>query len=115
MSFRAPEVYLGYPATSALDIWSLGCLVSISPCLKTLAPTTRLDNGAISKGLLARNWRRSFRSGLGWGGIDRETGITWDIEEAQLRDMTDRLKTNIPIEMRERSQYWNKYLDEYGQ
>jgi hypothetical protein len=57
----------------------------------------------------------AFDPGWGWGGIDRETGITWDVEEAQLRDMTDRLKTNIPIEMRERSQYWNKYLDEYGQ
>jgi hypothetical protein len=29
--------------------------------------------------------------------------------------MSDRLKMDIPIEMRERSQYWDKYLDEHGQ
>lgn len=50
-----------------------------------------------------------------WRGIGTEDGFEWDVEEQQLVNMIDVLEEEIPIGMRARSQYWDRYLDEEGQ
>jgi hypothetical protein len=58
-------------------------------------------------GFHAFDWRFG-----GWK--DSETGLEWGLGDIQLGCMADKFERKIPIEMREKSQYWDKYLDEEG-
>lgn len=58
-------------------------------------------------GFHAFDWRFG-----GWK--DSETGLEWGLGDIQLGCMADKLERKIPIEMREKSQHWDKYLDEEG-
>lgn len=115
MAYRGPEVYLGHSCTSSLDIWSLGCLVS-DPSLHTYPSSCQ----SLRPRCELRQTYYMVTGGADlfqpcWRGIGTEDGFEWDVEEQQLVNMIDVLEEEIPIGMRARSQYWDRYLDEEGQ
>jgi hypothetical protein len=101
---RAPEVYLGYPCTGALDIWALVCIVRPSHRERRESTTSFADD--------TRTREQTFWFVTGdtlfkdyFGFIEPET---------QLANIVEVLGTTIPIEMKKRSQHWDRYIDEEG-
>lgn len=114
MAYRAPEIYLGYPATGALDIWVIGCMVS--PSSQSRRSACRAES-YVSPSRQQAFWLISgghvFVPPFFGGGRPGDEG--WSAEEEQLGEMLERLSsTQFPLEMRENSRYWGKYLDERG-
>lgn len=63
LCYRAPEVYLGYPCTGALDIWALACTVRPSHRERRESMTSFADDDLFTdmrSDFLVRNRRHTL-------------------------------------------------------